>query len=230
VGAQLRLEGIRRGQLVTDSKLSTAEPYSYQVRSTGPDGSLPFFEEKPWIMSWLRLRRGSGCLWHLCTQVLTASGPIHPRLSLWHCLGAVVNLFAGQPTNPRTIMGRQGVFSPYPSLPARAFGPFTARRVPQGVTSGRGARAPPNMMGRRDMMKAVIMAVVGVEAPVLLPLPSPIISALGRSAAVTLFRLPALFISLLTSSQAAPSSAPFPCKSSQPHFTAQQWRRGTAWM
>jgi hypothetical protein len=39
------------GQLVTDSKLSTTNPYSYQVRSTGPDSLLPFFGEKPLIVS-----------------------------------------------------------------------------------------------------------------------------------------------------------------------------------
>jgi hypothetical protein len=39
------------GQLVTNSKLSMTIPYSYQVRSIGPDGLLPFFEEKPWIVS-----------------------------------------------------------------------------------------------------------------------------------------------------------------------------------
>ena len=30
---------------MTDSKFLTANPYSYWVRSTGPKGSLPFFEE-----------------------------------------------------------------------------------------------------------------------------------------------------------------------------------------
>jgi hypothetical protein len=71
------------GQLVTDSKLSTADQYSYQVRSTGPDGSLPFLREKPWIVLQSRLGRGSGCLWHLCARMLAASGPIHPRPSFW---------------------------------------------------------------------------------------------------------------------------------------------------
>jgi hypothetical protein len=64
------------------------------------------------------------------------------------------------------------------------------------------------MTGQCDITKIVIMAVVGVEVPVRLPLPSPIIWALCPSAASTLFRLPALFISSLPSSQAAPSSAP----------------------
>jgi hypothetical protein len=38
------------GQLVTDSRFLMASPYSSQVRSTGSEGSLPFFEEKPWTM------------------------------------------------------------------------------------------------------------------------------------------------------------------------------------
>jgi hypothetical protein len=38
------------GQLVTDSRFLTASPYSSQVRSTGPEGSSPFFKEKPWTM------------------------------------------------------------------------------------------------------------------------------------------------------------------------------------
>ena len=49
------------GQLVTDSRFLTAGPYSSQVRSTGPEGSLPFFEEKPWTAFSSRLGRGSGC-------------------------------------------------------------------------------------------------------------------------------------------------------------------------
>ena len=30
---------------------SVVNPYSSRVRSTGPEGSLPFFEKKPWIVS-----------------------------------------------------------------------------------------------------------------------------------------------------------------------------------
>ena len=37
--------------LVTDSRFSAVNPYSFWVRSTSPKGSLPFFEEKPWIIS-----------------------------------------------------------------------------------------------------------------------------------------------------------------------------------
>jgi hypothetical protein len=37
-------------QLVIDSRFLAANPYSSLVRSTGPKGSLPFFEEKPWTM------------------------------------------------------------------------------------------------------------------------------------------------------------------------------------
>ena len=39
------------GQLVTDSRFLAASPYSSWVRSTGPEGSLSFFKEKPWIVS-----------------------------------------------------------------------------------------------------------------------------------------------------------------------------------
>ena len=38
------------GQLVTDYRFSVVNPYSSRVHSTGPEGSLPFFEEKPWIV------------------------------------------------------------------------------------------------------------------------------------------------------------------------------------
>jgi hypothetical protein len=34
------------GQLVTDSRFLMASPHSYRVRSTGAEGSLPFFEKK----------------------------------------------------------------------------------------------------------------------------------------------------------------------------------------
>jgi hypothetical protein len=39
------------GQLVTDSKFPVTNLYSSQARSTGPEGSSPFLEEKPWITS-----------------------------------------------------------------------------------------------------------------------------------------------------------------------------------
>ena len=38
------------GQLVTNSRFLMASPYSSWVCSTGPEGSLPFFEEKPSTM------------------------------------------------------------------------------------------------------------------------------------------------------------------------------------
>jgi hypothetical protein len=38
------------GQLVTDFRFLMASPYSSQVRLTGPEGLLPFFEEKPWTV------------------------------------------------------------------------------------------------------------------------------------------------------------------------------------
>jgi hypothetical protein len=70
------------GQLVTDFRFSTADPYSYKVRSTSPDGSLPFFEEKPQIMLMSRLGCGSGCQWHPPAQVPATSGPIRHCPSL----------------------------------------------------------------------------------------------------------------------------------------------------
>ena len=39
-----------RVSLVTDFRFSAVNPYSSQVRSTGPRGSLPFFKKKPWIV------------------------------------------------------------------------------------------------------------------------------------------------------------------------------------
>ena len=54
------------GQLVTDLIFSMANPYSSRVRSTGPEGSLPFFEEKPWTRNVVGqpatlVRPGTGC-------------------------------------------------------------------------------------------------------------------------------------------------------------------------
>jgi hypothetical protein len=46
-GSGSHLRGSGMGQLVTDSGFLTASPYSSQVCSTGPEGSPPFFEEKP---------------------------------------------------------------------------------------------------------------------------------------------------------------------------------------
>jgi hypothetical protein len=49
-GPSSRSWGSGMGQLVTDSRLLMASPYSSQVYSTGLEGSLPFFEEEPWIV------------------------------------------------------------------------------------------------------------------------------------------------------------------------------------
>jgi hypothetical protein len=38
------------GQLVIDFELLVTNLYSFWARSTGPEGSLPFYEEKPWGM------------------------------------------------------------------------------------------------------------------------------------------------------------------------------------
>jgi hypothetical protein len=115
-GPSSRLRGFDVGQLVTDSRFSTPDPFSYQVRSTGPDG-LPFFGEKPRIMLQSRLKHGSRCPWCLHARVLAASWPIRLHPSLCWCPGAVVNPPAGQPSNPWVLMGHRGIFSPYPFLP-----------------------------------------------------------------------------------------------------------------
>jgi hypothetical protein len=36
------------GLLVTDSRFLVSSPYSSRGRSTSPEGSLPFYGEKPW--------------------------------------------------------------------------------------------------------------------------------------------------------------------------------------
>jgi hypothetical protein len=104
-------------------------------------------------------------------------------------------------------MGRQGVFSPYPFSPLWAFGTFIAGRVLRGVGPERGVRTPSDGTGRNDATDVVIMAVMGIEASVRLLLPSPIIGALGPSAASTLHLL-AFFVSSPPSRQAAPFSTP----------------------
>jgi len=38
------------GQLVIDSRFLAVNPYSSRVRSNGPEGTLPFFEKKLWIV------------------------------------------------------------------------------------------------------------------------------------------------------------------------------------
>jgi hypothetical protein len=89
-----------------------------------------------------RLERGSGCSWCLRAYVPAASGPIRRHTSLWWCPRVVVNPSAGQPSNPWALMGRQGVFSPYPFLPVGAFGPFIVGRVSQGAEPEHGVSAP----------------------------------------------------------------------------------------
>jgi hypothetical protein len=49
-GPSSRSWGSNMGQLVTDSRFLTPSPYSSQVYSTGPKGSLPFSKEKPWTV------------------------------------------------------------------------------------------------------------------------------------------------------------------------------------
>jgi hypothetical protein len=122
VGPKSHQRGSGVGQLVTDSRFSMVDPFSYQVRSTGPEGSLPFFGEKPRIMLQSRLERGSGYPWCLHARVLAASRPIRPHPSFWRCPRVVVNPSAGQSMNPRALIGCWGVLCAYPFLPAGAFG------------------------------------------------------------------------------------------------------------
>jgi hypothetical protein len=49
-GPNSHSRGSGMGQLVTDSRFLTASPYSSQVHSTSPEGSSPFFEDKPWTV------------------------------------------------------------------------------------------------------------------------------------------------------------------------------------
>jgi len=37
--------------LVIDSRFLAVDPYSSWVRSIGPEGYVPFFEEKPWVIT-----------------------------------------------------------------------------------------------------------------------------------------------------------------------------------
>jgi hypothetical protein len=96
-GLSFRPWGSSVGQLVTESRFSMANLFSYQVRLTGPGCSLRFFREKPQIMLQSRLERGSRCLWCSHARVLTASRSIHLHPSLWWCPGVVVNPPAGKP-------------------------------------------------------------------------------------------------------------------------------------
>jgi hypothetical protein len=105
-------------------------------------------------------------------------------------------------------MGRRGIFSSYPFLHVGAFAPFIAGRVPQGVEPKRGVSASPDGMGRCDATNAAIMAIVGVEASVRLPLSLPIIGVLGPSAITAPLRLPVLLISLLLKPKPFPFYAP----------------------
>jgi hypothetical protein len=120
--------GSSMGQQVTDSRFSMADSYSYHVRSTSPDGSLPFVEENHGSCSSQDL--DAGCA---RASVPATSGPIHLHPSLWWCPGAVVNPSARQPLNPWTLMSRQDILTPYPLLHTGAFGTlFCQARPPRG--------------------------------------------------------------------------------------------------
>jgi hypothetical protein len=49
-GPSSHSRGSFMGPLVTNFRFLMASPYSSQVRSTGPEGSSPFFEEKTWTV------------------------------------------------------------------------------------------------------------------------------------------------------------------------------------
>jgi hypothetical protein len=132
-GPGSRPRGSDMGQLVTNSRFSVANPYSSQIRSTGPNGSFLFFEEKQWIVHKPRHECGSGCPRHPCTRVLAASGPIHlqtvtPMVPWGGCEPI------GRPTfEPLGLKWAVRAFvALYHSLPTRALGLSAAGRVPQG--------------------------------------------------------------------------------------------------
>ena len=77
------------GQLVTDSKFLTASPYSSRIRLTGPKGSLPFFEEKPWIVLRPRLKLGRDARGSRAPRYWPLAGP---SLSTPHSNGALERL------------------------------------------------------------------------------------------------------------------------------------------
>jgi hypothetical protein len=110
-GLSFHSRGSIMGQLVTDSRFFTASPYSYQVRSTGPEGSLPFFEQKPWTMCDQDSNMGQ--------DALGARAPWYwpladPSFSTPRSKGApeqLSNQSVGQPSNSRVLMGRRSIFS-----------------------------------------------------------------------------------------------------------------------
>jgi hypothetical protein len=83
-----------------------------------------------------------------------------------------VNLSVGEPSNPWTLMGYCGIFSPYPFLPAGAFGrPLWWARPPRGRSQAWCAHAS-RWDGAKQRADVVITAIVGVEVAICLRPPT----------------------------------------------------------
>ena len=77
------------GQLVTDFRFLMASPYSSRVRLTGPEGSLSFFEEKPWIVLCQDLNMGQDARSARALEYWPLAGPSR---STTHSKGALERL------------------------------------------------------------------------------------------------------------------------------------------
>jgi hypothetical protein len=112
------------GQLVTDSRFLTASSYSSWTRSTGSEGSMHLFKEKPWAAYCQDLNVGRDAhgahvheYWMLADPSLSTpcSKGVLERLS---------NPLVGQPSNSWAIMGRRSVFSSLSLLTSAVCGPL----------------------------------------------------------------------------------------------------------
>jgi hypothetical protein len=87
------------GQLVTDSRFLMASPYSSQVLSTGPKGSSPFFEEKPWTMYCQDSNMGWGAHGVRAPEYWLLADPSLSTPRSGGALEQLSNLLVGQPSN-----------------------------------------------------------------------------------------------------------------------------------
>jgi hypothetical protein len=88
------------GQLVTDSRLLTVSLYSSRVCLTSPEGSLPFFEEKPWTVRRQVLNMGQDTHGTHAPRCLPLAGLALTTPNSESALGQLSNPSAGQPLNP----------------------------------------------------------------------------------------------------------------------------------
>jgi hypothetical protein len=99
------------GQLVTDSRFLTTSPYISQIRSTGLEGSSPFFEKKPWTVHGQDSSVGQDARGARTPEYWLLAGP---SLITPHSKGApewLSNPLVGQPSNSWVLMGFTSVFS-----------------------------------------------------------------------------------------------------------------------